>query len=222
MEAQITPNAPGSRAKRVAAVGLPLLVALLVLLAMNAALYARLSPSQSFAALTPPFTTDFSDTKINKWFTFGGDWQVADGVLVQQKPDAKDALIFVPLKLDNGQAYKAGVKLALEDTKQSAGLSFNAQYPRLQQSRHVVTLAASDGRWQLTCGYLQGSVNLKSQAVVPLDSPVGKPFAAAPDCRCRQDGLFGCARRQGVGARHTIGLPRWLCGADCLRCARAF
>jgi len=178
MATQTTLQNLGTHTKRVAALLLPLFLALVALLAMNVALYTRLSPKQPFAASELPFADDFAEDSIGRWLRFGGDWKVRDGALFQEQPDAKAAAIFVRLSLDNGQPYRLGVQLGLSNPQQSGGISFNAQYPRIQQNRHIVEVVARDGQWQLICGYLKDTAEFKSQAVVPLNLPADQPLDA--------------------------------------------
>ncbi|MBK8051579.1 MAG: hypothetical protein IPK16_33515 [Anaerolineales bacterium] len=161
---------------------IPLLAAAVVLGIFNVALYSRLSPSRPFAIYALPFSDDFAQDSIGQWFKFDGEWKVSEGGLIQANPDAQKAGIYLPLWLDQGQPYQAQARLVLENSSTPAGMSFNAQYPSVQQKRHFVEIAAVDGKWQVNCGYTQGSES-KSQAVVPLELPVDQPL----DARLRVD-----------------------------------
>lgn len=174
MVAQVATKLSHPRLIPVRKVLVPMIVALVLLVLLNYGLYGRLAPKQAFVPYSPPYIQDFSGVDIQSWIKFGGDWQIADGQLAQNKTPLDSASIYVPFSVAEKDTYTAGVGFKLQQT--GASLTFNAQYPGLEQSRHAVQLVPRDGKWQMVYGYFQKGSQIREQGVIPLGIAADKPL----------------------------------------------
>jgi len=155
---------------------LPLALIGLALLFLNWGLHKVFKPPEPFSTYTLPYSQGFEEVVITRWFAGGGDWTIRDGALMQADESIEAAQIFIPRWLVKGQPYRYSAQISLSDTAQAAGLSFNAQYPRIYSNHHRAivarVLSLSKGRngdqLELIAGYVDEVDGFQPQVSVPI------------------------------------------------------
>lgn len=156
---------------------LPIVLIGMALFGINSGLYNRLTPAQAFDAFFYPYEQDFQDIEIHRWFSQKGvgSWELSEETLRQTDPEVEDAQLYVSHWLVENQPYRISTKIDLSDGGQSAGISFNAQYPKIFTRHHRAEVTANNGKFELTTGLVTEDDGYKEQIRVPLNS-LEQPF----------------------------------------------
>lgn len=153
---------------------LPLVLIVAALLFLNWGLHRVLNPPEPFGPYALPYSQDFEDVYITRWFTGEGDWAVRDGALRQGQEKVGAAHIFIPYWLIEGQPYRYSAQLLLSDSARAAGLDFNAQYPDIYATHQRVAVVRRDDadadirELELIAGYVNEIDGFQVQASVPI------------------------------------------------------
>ncbi|MCP4141808.1 MAG: hypothetical protein GY755_16295 [Chloroflexi bacterium] len=149
----------------------------LALLAINWGLHKRLSPSEAFDTFIYPYEQNFQDIEIHRWFSQEGvgKWTLSEEKLHQTDPEVVEAQIYVSHWLVEEQPYRISVKIDLSDGGQSAGISFNAQYPEIYTRHHRAEVRADNRNFELSTGLVTEDDGYKEQIRIPLNS-LEQPF----------------------------------------------
>lgn len=99
-----------------------------------------LGPSERFTTFVLPYTEDFQSVDTKRWFAVSGVWSIRDETLAQITNLDDGAQIFIPKKVEDGQFYHLSTYISLSSKTRSAGINFNAQYPKLTQQMHQIYL----------------------------------------------------------------------------------
>jgi len=154
-------------------VGGAALIAILAILGLG--LTRLLGPRERFAAFTLPYVQDFANVDIKRWFLEGGTWAIRNEALAQtSNPPAatgRATQIFIPQKIAPGTPYHLSVYVTLSKNSRVVGVNFNAQYPKLVEQLHRVTLERQeDGAMALSAGYIDTGGKFVAQVVLPLET----------------------------------------------------
>lgn len=176
MVAQFTAKLNNPRWISIKKFAAPLAAAIVLLGLLNYGLYGRLAPKATFVPYQYPYQQDFSTTDIQSWIKFGGNWLINNGQLTQDKTSLDSASIYIPFSVSEKDGYTAQILLGLKET--GGSLSFNAQYPGLEQNRHTVQLIPRDSQWQMVYGYFQKGSQIYEQGAIPLGIKADQPLNA--------------------------------------------
>ena len=99
-----------------------------------------LGPSERFTTFVLPYTEDFQSVDTKRWFAVSGVWSIRNETLAQITNLDDGAQIFIPKKIADGQFYHLSTYISLSSKTRSAGINFNAQYPKLTQHMHQIYL----------------------------------------------------------------------------------
>jgi hypothetical protein len=99
-----------------------------------------LGPADRFTTFVLPYTEDFQSVDTKRWFAESGVWSIRDETLAQITNLDDGAQIFIPKKVADGQFYHLSTYISLSSKTRSAGINFNAQYPKLSQHMHQLYL----------------------------------------------------------------------------------
>lgn len=133
------------------------------------ALQVLLAPDQPVTAYTLPYTQNFDDVNLRRWFTHNGVWTIREGKLLQTVGGDEAGQVHIPLKLPEDQAYHASVYITLKKDSKNVGIAFNSQYPDLIEKQHRVYLSRiNPDMLELVAGYVDETGSFTTQAQVPL------------------------------------------------------
>ncbi|MFZ5878769.1 MAG: hypothetical protein ACOY0R_05320 [Chloroflexota bacterium] len=133
------------------------------------ALQVLLSPDQPVTTYTLPYTQNFDEVNLRRWFTNKGVWTIREGKLLQTVGGDEAGQVHIPLKLPEDQAYHASVYITLKKDSKNVGLSFNAQYPDLIEKQHRIYISRiNPDLIELVAGYVDETGSFTTQAQVPL------------------------------------------------------
>ncbi|MFN8412028.1 MAG: hypothetical protein U0Z26_06540 [Anaerolineales bacterium] len=157
------PGLPSNRA--IIAFGGLLFVAVFIF----AGLQVLLAPSQPVTTYTLPYTQNFDDVNLKRWFSDSGVWTIRQGTLLQTVGGDEAGQMHIPLKVPEDQPYHASVFITLKKDSKNIGLSFNAQYPDLiQKQQRVYISRINPDMLELVSGYIDETGAFVTQAQVPL------------------------------------------------------
>lgn len=134
-----------------------------------------------FSTFALPYVQDFTDVDVKAWFTSDGVWSLRQGMLAQAANLNKPAYLYVPSKMPDEQPYHLSTYITLAKPTQEAGISFNAQYPKMTTQQHRVYIArppapqegadaaATPAGPELVAGYTDETGNFVKQVSVPLE-----------------------------------------------------
>ena len=163
---RIRARIPGLPSNRVllSAVGLLIMGALIFV-----ALQVLLAPDQPVTTYTLPYTQNFDDVNLRRWFTHNGVWTIREGKLLQTVGGDDAGQVHIPLKLPEDKAYHASVYITLKKDSKNVGIAFNSQYPDLieKQQRVYISRINAD-TLELVAGYVDETGSFTTQAQVPL------------------------------------------------------
>ncbi len=129
-----------------------------------------LAPKQAVTTYVLPYTQTFDDINLRNWYTKGGVWTLRTGTLSQTIGGEEPNFLHIPLKLPEDSSYHASVFITMKKDTIAAGLSFNAQYPKLTEQQHRVFIHRPDkNTLQLVAGYMDATGSFVPQAQIPLD-----------------------------------------------------
>lgn len=133
------------------------------------ALQVLLAPDQPVTTYTLPYTQNFDEVNLRRWFTNKGVWTIREGKLLQTVGGEEAGQVHIPLKLPEDQAYHASVYITLKKDSKNVGISFNAQYPDLIDKQQRVYLSRINAdTLELVAGYIDETGSFITQAQVPL------------------------------------------------------
>jgi hypothetical protein len=148
----------------ISAGGLVLIAAIIFL-----ALQSLLAPSQPVTTYTVPYTQNFDEVNLKRWFLDSGVWTIREGALLQTVGGDTAGQLFIPLEVPEDQPYHASVYITLKKDSKNVGLSFNAQYSNLTGKQHRVYISRiNPDSLQLVAGYIDETGAFVTQAQVPL------------------------------------------------------
>ncbi len=128
-----------------------------------------LGPDEPVTTYTLPYTQNFDDINLRRWYTNGGVWTLRTQTLAQTIGGEEPAQLHIPLKLPEDVAYHASTYLILKKDTKAAGFVFNSQYPELSQKQHRVYLHRPDkDTLELVAGYLDETGSFVPQAQIPI------------------------------------------------------
>lgn len=131
--------------------------------------------ADTFAALTLPYTEDFSHLERLVYRQFGGNWRVQDGALLQVDQNNADLFAVIPLHLDPTQGYRFESEMHFVSGSKGAGLLFNMQHADNRQQSQLVRFGIDpQGVSYLVFGYFDENLNFVSQGSI-------SPFEAIAD-----------------------------------------
>lgn len=133
------------------------------------ALQVLVAPDQPVTTYTLPYTQNFDDVNLKRWFSQTGVWTIRTGTLQQSVGGEESGQVHIPLKVPEDAAYHASVFITLKKDTRQAGLSFNAQYPELLPKQHRVYISRINPETlELVAGYMDETGAFITQAQVPL------------------------------------------------------
>lgn len=150
---------------------LPLMLAAVALLVLNAGLYLRLSSQPAVEMLSLPYTEDFATLDAVPYQEFGGDWSIRDERLVQVSTSGFDLSAFVPLDIAPDQPYTFAATLQFLGGSPGGGLIFNAQQDTSRQQSHMLRFNVDAGDLYLIWGVFGDDSNFQGQGSSLLDLP---------------------------------------------------
>ncbi|MFN8382306.1 MAG: hypothetical protein U0V02_10220 [Anaerolineales bacterium] len=128
-----------------------------------------LGPDEPVTTYTLPYTQNFDDVNLRRWYTANGVWTIRDGTLAQTVGGEELDQLHIPLKLPEDVPYHISTFITLKKGTKAAGLVFNSQYPELSQKQQRVYLQRPDkDTLQLVAGYLDETGSFVPQAEIPL------------------------------------------------------
>lgn len=134
-----------------------------------AALQTMLAPEQPVTTYVVPYTQDFDEVNLKRWFSQSGVWTIREGTLLQTIGGDEAGQMHIPLKVQEDLPYHASVFITLKKDSKNVGLSFNAQYPTLLEEQHRVYISrVSPDALELVSGYMDETGAFVVQAQVPL------------------------------------------------------
>jgi hypothetical protein len=160
------------------------LLTVLVVLGLLAFAVTRVIGTRGrFSDFSLPYVEDFSEVDVKAWFTSEGVWSLRQGMLAQAANLNKPAYLYVPRKMPAEQPYHLSTYITLAKPTQEAGISFNAQYPKMTTQQHKVYIArnrpqegvegdgaAAPAGPELVAGYTDERGEFIRQVSVPLAS----------------------------------------------------
>jgi hypothetical protein len=157
------PGLPSNRVL-ISAAGL-VFVALFIFIALQ----TLLAPDQPVTTYTLPYTQNFDEVNLKRWFSDSGVWTIREGTLLQTVGGDEAGQMHIPLKVPEDQPYHASVFITLKKDSKNIGLSFNAQYPNLIEKQHRVYISRiNPDTLELVAGYIDETGAFVIQAQVPL------------------------------------------------------
>jgi hypothetical protein len=133
------------------------------------ALQALLAPDQPVTTYVVPYTQNFDEVNLKRWFLESGVWTIREGALLQTIGGDTAGQLFIPLELPEDQPYHASTYITLKKDSKNVGLSFNAQYSDMAGKQHRVYLSRiNPDTLELVAGYIDETGAFVTQAQVPL------------------------------------------------------
>ncbi|HNA55392.1 MAG TPA: hypothetical protein PLM13_13705 [Anaerolineales bacterium] len=134
-----------------------------------AALQTLLAPEQPVTTYTVPYTQEFDEVNLKRWFSDAGVWTIRESTLLQTVGGEDAGQLHIPLTVPEDQPYHASVFITLKKDSKNVGLSFNAQYPNLLEEQHRVYISRiNPDTLELVAGYMDETGAFVTQAQVPL------------------------------------------------------
>ncbi len=142
----------------------------IVAIVLYMTLQILLAPKNPVTTYSLPYTQTFDDVNLRNWFSKSGVWTLRSGSLSQTIGGEEPNFLHIPLKLPEDTPYHASVFITLKKDTTAAGLTFNAQYPKLTEQQHrVYIFRPTKTTLQLVAGYMDATGSFVPQAQIPLD-----------------------------------------------------
>ncbi len=133
------------------------------------ALQVFLAPDQPVTTYTLPYSQNFDEVNLKRWFSDSGVWTIRQGTLLQTVGGDEAGQLHIPLKAPEDQPYHASIYITIKKDSKNIGLSFNAQYPNLIEKQHRVYISRiNPDALELVAGYIDETGAFVTQAQVPL------------------------------------------------------
>lgn len=79
-----------------------------------AALQTMLAPEQPVTTYVVPYTQDFDEVNLKRWFSQSGVWTIREGTLLQTIGGDEAGQMHIPLKVQEDLPYHASVFITLK------------------------------------------------------------------------------------------------------------
>lgn len=133
------------------------------------ALQILVAPDQPVTTYSLPYTQNFDEVNLKRWFSDSGVWTIRTGTLMQTVGGEEAGQMHIPLKVPEDAPYHASVYVTLKKDTKQVGMSFNAQYPDLIAQQHRVYIDRLNAETlELVSGYMDETGAFTTQARVPI------------------------------------------------------
>ncbi|MEM8863061.1 MAG: hypothetical protein AAGD96_32520, partial [Chloroflexota bacterium] len=141
---------------------------LIVLLFFNLGVYSFLGRQESESKFIGTYASEFNEFFEEDWFRINGNWEVKDGVLIQNDYVASNAAIAISLKANPQDTITMSADVILGDRGEGGGIHFNMWSPEQVARSHRVAILRQGESLFIDGGYFDDTLQFVQQFKLPI------------------------------------------------------